>query len=69
MKMRPLRDRVLIRRVEQEAKSSGGIIILDTAQEKGEVVAICPGTRDADGHLHAVSVKPGKHRIVRQVVW
>lgn len=62
MKLRPLQDRVLIRRVEPEAKSSGGIIIPDTAQEKpmeGEVVAVGPGARDADGVLHALDVKSG----------
>ena len=62
MKLRPLQDRVLIRRIEPEAKSSGGIIIPDTAQEKpmeGEVVAVGPGARDADGVLHALDVKAG----------
>jgi chaperonin GroES len=62
MKLRPLQDRVLIRRIEPEAKSSGGIIIPDTAQEKpmeGEVVAVGPGVRDADGVLHALDVKAG----------
>ncbi len=62
MKLRPLQDRVLIRRVEQEAKTSGGIIIPDTAKEKpmeGEVVAAGAGARDANGVLHAVDVKAG----------
>jgi chaperonin GroES len=62
MKLRPLQDRVLIRRVEPEAKSAGGIIIPDTAQEKpmeGEVVAVGPGTRDAAGALHALDLKSG----------
>jgi chaperonin GroES len=62
MKLRPLQDRVAIRRVEQEAKTSGGIIIPDTAQEKpveGEVVAVGPGARDANGTLHALEVKAG----------
>ena len=61
MTVRPLQDRVLIRRVEPEAKTSGGIIIPDTAQEKpmeGEVVAVGPGARDAHGVLHALDVKP-----------
>ena len=52
MKFRPLHDRLLIRRVEQEAKSTGGIIIPDTAQEKpmeGEVIAVGPGARGEDG--------------------
>jgi len=62
MKLRPLQDRVLIRRVEQEVKTSGGIIIPDTAKEKpmgGEVVAVGVGARDANGVLHAVDVKAG----------
>lgn len=62
MKLRPLQDRVLIRPVVPEAKTSGGIIIPDTAQEKpmeGEVVAAGPGARDANGALHAVEVKAG----------
>jgi chaperonin GroES len=62
MKLRPLQDRVLIRRVAPEAKTSGGIFIPDTAQEKpmeGEVVAVGPGTRDADGELHPPEVKAG----------
>jgi chaperonin GroES len=62
MKMRPLQDRVLIRRVEPETKTSGGIIIPDTAKEKpmeGEVVAVGPGTRDKDGKLHPLDVKTG----------
>mgnify|MGYP001546895959 CR=1 FL=1 len=62
MKLRPLQDRVLIRRVEPEAKSSGGVIIPDTAQEKpmeGEVVAVGPGVRAEDGKLHPLDVKAG----------
>jgi chaperonin GroES len=62
MKLRPLQDRVLIRRVEPEAKTSGGIIIPDTAKEKpmeGEVVAVGPGARDEDGTLHPLDVKTG----------
>jgi chaperonin GroES len=62
MKLRPLQDRVLIRRVEPEAKTSGGIIIPDTAKEKpmeGEVVAVGPGARDKDGKLHPLDVKTG----------
>ena len=62
MKLRPLQDRVLIRRVEPEAKTAGGIFIPDTAQEKpmeGEIVAVGPGTRDKDGKLHPLDVKPG----------
>ncbi|HEV2549817.1 MAG TPA: co-chaperone GroES [Stellaceae bacterium] len=62
MKLRPLQDRVLVRRVAHQAKSSGGVIIPDTAQEKpmeGEVVAVCPGALDEDGTLHPLDVKAG----------
>jgi len=62
MKLRPLQDRVLIRRVEPETKTPGGIFIPDTAQEKpveGEVVAVGPGTRDEHGKLHPLDVKAG----------
>ena len=62
MKFRPLHDRVLIRRVEQEAKTTGGIIIPDTAQEKpreGEVIAVGPGARGEDGQVHPLDVKTG----------
>ena len=62
MSFRPLHDRVLIRRVEQEAKTAGGIFIPDTAQEKpmeGDVVAVGPGARDEDGKVHPLDVKPG----------
>jgi chaperonin GroES len=62
MKLRPLQDRVLIRRVEAEAKSAGGIIIPDTVQEKpmeGEVVAVGPGARAEDGKLQPLDVKAG----------
>ena len=62
MKLRPLPDRVVIRRVDPEAKTSGGIIIPDTVQEKpmeGEILAVGPGLRDADGTLHALDVKGG----------
>jgi chaperonin GroES len=62
MQFRPLQDRVLIRRIEQEEKSRGGIIIPDTAKEKpmeGEVVAAGPGTRGEDGKLHPLDVKIG----------
>ena len=62
MKLRPLQDRVLFRRVEPEAKTSGGIFIPDTAQEKpmeGEVVAVGSGARDKDGKLHPLDVKAG----------
>ncbi len=62
MKFRPLQDRVLIRRIEQEEKTSGGIIIPDTAKEKpmeGEVVAAGPGDRSEDGKIHPLDVKVG----------
>jgi chaperonin GroES len=62
MRFRPLHDRVLVRRVEQDAKTAGGIIIPDTAKEKpqeGEVVAVGAGTRGEDGKLHALDVKAG----------
>jgi chaperonin GroES len=62
MKLRPLQDRVLVRRVEPETKTPGGIFIPDTAQEKpveGEVVAVGPGTRDKDGKLQPLGVKNG----------
>ena len=62
MQFRPLQDRVLIRRIEQEEKTSGGIIIPDTAKEKpmeGEVVAAGPGARGEDGKIQPLDVKPG----------
>jgi chaperonin GroES len=62
MKFRPLHDRVLIRRVDPEGKTTGGIIIPDTAQEKpmeGEVVAVGPGARDEKGAVVPLDVKAG----------
>jgi len=62
MAFRPLHDRVLIRRIEQEEKTAGGIIIPDTAKEKpmeGEVVAVGPGARSEDGKIHPLDVKAG----------
>jgi chaperonin GroES len=62
MKFRPLRDRVLLRRVEPEATTAGGILIPDTAREKpmeGEIVAVGSGTRDEEGKLHPLDVKSG----------
>jgi len=62
MKFRPLHDRVVVRRVEQEEKSAGGIIIPDTAKEKpmeGEVIAVGPGARGEDGKVHPLDVKAG----------
>ena len=63
MKFRPLADRVVVKRVKEESKSAGGIIIPDTAQEKpqeGEVVAVGPGARDDDGERIAPEVKAGE---------
>jgi chaperonin GroES len=62
MKFRPLHDRVMVRRVEQDERTRGGIIIPDTAKEKpmeGEVVAVGPGARDETGKLQPLDVKPG----------
>jgi chaperonin GroES len=62
MQFRPLQDRVLIRRIEQEEKTAGGIIIPDTAKEKpmeGEVIAVGPGARDESGKVQPLDVKPG----------
>jgi chaperonin GroES len=62
MKFRPLHDRVVIRRVDAEEKTMGGIIIPDTAQEKpmeGVVVAAGPGARNEQGEIVALEVKPG----------
>jgi chaperonin GroES len=62
MKFRPLHDRVLVKRIEQESKTTGGIIIPDTAQEKpiqGEVLAVGSGVRDDSGNIRPLEVKPG----------
>ena len=62
MNIRPLHDRVLVRRIEQDQKTAGGIIIPDTAQEKpqeGEVVAAGPGGRGEDGRLTPLDVEAG----------
>jgi chaperonin GroES len=62
MQFRPLHDRVVVRRIEQEEKSKGGIIIPDTAKEKpqeGEVIAVGPGARDEQGRVHALDVHKG----------
>ena len=62
MKFRPLHDRVLVRRIEQDEKTAGGIIIPDTAKEKpmeGEVIAVGAGARGEDGKLHPLDVKAG----------
>jgi chaperonin GroES len=62
MKFRPLHDRVVVRRIEAEEKSAGGIIIPDTAKEKpsqGEVIAVGPGGRDESGKLIPIDLKEG----------
>ena len=62
MKFRPLHDRVVVKRIEAEQKTAGGIIIPDTAKEKpqeGEVVAVGPGARDESGKLVPLDVKAG----------
>ena len=61
-KFRPLHDRVVVKRIDAEEKSKGGIIIPDTAKEKpseGEVIAVGPGGRDEAGKLIPIDVKPG----------
>lgn len=62
MKFRPLHDRVVVKRVEQEEKTKGGIIIPDTAKEKpqeGEIISVGPGGRGEDGKLIPLDVKAG----------
>jgi chaperonin GroES len=62
MKFRPLHDRVVVRRLEAEEKTAGGIIIPDTAKEKpieGEVIAVGPGARNEQGQLVVLDVKEG----------
>ena len=62
MKFRPLHDRVVVRRIEVDEKTLGGIIIPDTAKEKpqeGEVIAVGPGARGEDGKIQALDVKSG----------
>ncbi|MBA1158976.1 co-chaperone GroES [Microvirga mediterraneensis] len=62
MKFRPLHDRIVVRRIEPEERTKGGIIIPDTAKEKpqqGEVIAVGPGARDETGKLVALDVKAG----------
>lgn len=62
MKIRPLNDRVIVKRLEDERKTAGGIVIPDTATEKpsqGEVVAVGPGKLDESGKIIAMGVKPG----------
>jgi chaperonin GroES len=62
MKFRPLHDRVVVRRIEEDARTKGGIIIPDTAKEKpqqGEIVAVGPGARDETGEIQPLDVKAG----------
>ena len=62
MKIRPLHDRILVKRLEEEGKTSGGLFIPDTAKEKpiqAKVVAVGTGKRDKDGKVHALEVKAG----------
>ena len=62
MKLRPLHDRVVVRRIEEDKKTAGGIIIPDTAKEKpsqGEVIAVGPGGRDESGKLTPIDLKVG----------
>jgi chaperonin GroES len=62
MNFRPLHDRVVVRRIESEEKTKGGIIIPDTAKEKpqeGEIVAVGPGARDEQGRVNPLDVKAG----------
>jgi len=62
MKFRPLHDRVVVRRIEAEEKTAGGIIIPDTAKEKpqqGEVIAVGPGARDENGKVNPLDVRVG----------
>jgi chaperonin GroES len=63
MKFRPLHDRVVIRRLEGEERTKGGILIPDTVKEKpqgGEVIAVGPGARDENGKLMPLDLKPGE---------
>jgi len=67
MKLRPLHDRVIVKRLEEEKKSAGGIVIPDSAAEKptkAEVIAVGPGKRTDDGKVHAVDVKVGDQILI-----
>jgi chaperonin GroES len=62
MKIRPLHDRVIVKRLDEESKTAGGLFIPDTAKEKpiqAKVIAVGAGKRDKDGKLHALDVKAG----------
>ena len=68
MKFRPLHDRVVVRRIEEDDRTKGGIIIPDTAKEKpqqGEVVAVGPGAPDEKGKVQPLDVKPGDRVLVK----
>jgi chaperonin GroES len=67
MKLRPLHDRVVVKRLEEEKKSAGGILIPDTAAEKplkAQVIAVGPGKRTDDGKIHAPDVKVGDQVLI-----
>ncbi|MBX6421392.1 MAG: co-chaperone GroES [Nevskia sp.] len=67
MKLRPLHDRVVVKRMEEEKKSAGGILIPDTAAEKplkAQVIAVGPGKRTDDGKIHAPDVKVGDNVLI-----
>ena len=71
MKFRPLHDRVVVKRVEEEGKTKGGIIIPDTAKEKpmeGEIIAVGPGARDEKGTLVPLDVKKGEKVFAQRIV-
>ena len=71
MKFRPLHDRVVVKRIDAEEKTAGGIIIPDTAKEKpsqGEIIAVGPGGRDESGKLIPIDLKVGDTVSVRQMV-
>ena len=70
MKFRPLHDRVVVKRIDAEDKSAGGIIIPDTAKEKpmqGEIIAAGPGARDEAGKLVPLDVKKGDRVLIKRV--
>jgi chaperonin GroES len=72
MRFRPLHDRVLVKRIEAEEKSPGGIIIPDTAKERpqeGEVIAVGPGGRDQSGKLTPIDVKVGNRVLFGKWSW
>lgn len=67
MNFRPLHDRILVRRIEPEERTRGGVIIPDTAQEKpmqAEVISVGPGARDENGEIRPLDVKPGDHILI-----